>query len=228
METVQTWGEAILTSLQNLWLKIIAFIPELLSALIVLIVGLLLAGLLSKLVFELLKLTKIDLLIDKTGITKWFKTYGIKFSLSGLLAGVVKWFIIIAVLIVVADILNIPQITDFLERIVLYIPNVLVAIVILAIGLILGKAAYTLTNSSLKAAKLEQHQAHTVAALAKWALIIFALLAALTQLNIASELIQILFTGIVVMFALAGGLAFGLGGKDKAAEWLDSMHKMKK
>ena len=228
MDTVQTWGEALLASLQNLWLKIIAFVPELLSALVVLIVGLILASLLSKLVYELLKLTKIDVLIDKTGFTKGMKKHGIKFSLSGLLAGVVKWFIIIAVLIVVADILNIPQITEFLERIVLYIPNVLVAIVILAIGLIVGKAAFTLTDSSLKAAKIDAHQAHSVAALAKWALIIFALLAALTQLNIASELIQILFTGIVVMFALAGGLAFGLGGKEQAAKWLDAVHKHRK
>ncbi len=228
METVETWGEAILTSLQNLWLKIVAFIPEILSALIVLIIGLIIASLLRKLVFKLLQLTKIDVLIDKTGITEWFEAYGIKFSFSGLLAGIAKWFIIIAVLIVIADILNIPQITDFLERIVLYIPNVIVAIVILAIGLIMGKAAYTITNSSLSAAKLEKTQAHTVAALAKWALIVFALLAALTQLNIASELIQILFTGIVVMFALAGGLAFGLGGKEQAAKWLESMNKFKK
>lgn len=228
METVQSWGEALLMSLQTLWLKIVAFVPELLSALIVLIVGLILAGLLSKLVFELLKLTKVDVLIDKTGITKQFKSYGIKFSLSGLLAGVVKWFIIIAVLIVIADILNIPQITLFLERIVLYIPNVIVAIVILAIGLILGKAVFTLANSSLVAAKIEKHQAHTVATLAKWSLIVFSLLAALTQLNIASELIQILFTGIVVMFALAGGLAFGLGGKEHAAKWLAGMNKLKK
>ena len=64
--------------------------------------------------------------------------------------------------------------------------------------------------------------------LPKWALVIFALLAALTQLNIASELIQILFTGIVIMFALAGGLAFGLGGKDEAAKWLESMKKHRK
>jgi hypothetical protein len=225
MDTVQTWGEALLSSLQNLWLKIIAFVPELLSAVVVLVVGLILASLLSKLVYELLKLTKVDVLIEKTGITKEMKKHGIKFSLSGLLAGVIKWFIIIAVLIVIADILNIPQITEFLERIVLYIPNVLVAIVILAIGLILGKAAFTVTDSSLKAAKIDKHQAHTVAALAKWSLIVFALLAALTQLNIASELIQILFTGIIVMLALAGGLAFGLGGKEKAAKWLDSLHK---
>lgn len=228
METVQTWGEALLVSLQNLWLKIVAFVPELLSALVVLIVGLLLASLLSKLVYELLKLTKIDVLIDKTGLPKGMKKYGLKFSFSGLVAGVVKWFIIIAVLIVIADILNIPQITKFLESIVLYIPNVLVAIVILAIGLIVGNAAYKLTNSSLQAAKIDKHQAHTVAGVAKWALVIFALLAALTQLNIASELIQILFTGIVVMFALAGGLAFGLGGKEHAAKWLDAVHKHKK
>lgn len=225
MDRVQTWGEALLTSLQNLWLKIIAFVPELLSALIVLVVGLVLASLLSKLVYELLKLTKVDVLIEKTGLPQGMKKHGIKFSLSGLLAGVIKWFIIIAVLIVVADILNIPQITEFLERIVLYIPNVLVAIVILAIGLIVGKAAFTLTESSLKAAKINKHQAHSVATLAKWSLIVFALLAALTQLNIASELIQILFTGIVVMFALAGGLAFGLGGKEKASKWLDAIHK---
>ena len=156
------------------------------------------------------------------------KKYGMKFSFSGLIAGIVKWFIIVAVLIVIADILNIPQITRFLESIVLYIPNVLVAIVILAIGLIVGNAAYSVVNTSMQAANLDKHQSHTVAGVAKWALVVFALLAALTQLNIASELIQILFTGIVIMFALAGGLAFGLGGKEHATKWLDAMHKHKK
>ncbi|MFC1810279.1 hypothetical protein ACFLZH_02160 [Patescibacteria group bacterium] len=223
--SIQNFGDAILTSLNNLWLKVMAFIPEILSALVVLIIGLIIATVLEKIVLKLLKLTKVDKLLDKAGVTKQLKNVGIPFSFSGLISKIVKWFVIIAVLIIVADILNIPQITQFLERIVLYIPNVLVAIVILAIGMIVGKGAYSITYSSAQAAKLSKHAAKSLGVLAKWSIVVFALLAALTQLNIASELIQILFTGIVVMLALAGGLAFGLGGKDKAGKWLDQLHK---
>ncbi len=223
--SIQDFGDAILTSLNNLWLKVMAFIPEILSALIVLIIGLIIATVLEKVVLKLLKLTKVDKLLDKAGVTKQLKNVGIPFSFSGLISKIVKWFIIIAVLIIIADILNVPQITEFLERIVLYIPNVLVAIVILAIGMIVGKGAYSITYSSAKAAKLSKHAATSLGVLAKWSIVVFALLAALTQLNIASELIQILFTGIIVMLALAGGLAFGLGGKDKAEKWLDQLHK---
>jgi small-conductance mechanosensitive channel len=134
---------------------------------------------------------------------------------------IVKWFFIIATLIAVADVLKIPQITQFLERVVLYIPNVLVAVVILAIGIIVAGLAYDAIKKGTETFRMTSETARILSSVAKWSIIVFTVMAALVQLGVASDMIRILFTGVVIMVSLAGGLAFGLGGKTKAEEMIN-------
>jgi hypothetical protein len=152
-----------------------------------------------------------------------FDHLGTQFKVSTLIGWVVKWFFIVVTLLAVVNILNIPQVSSFLDQVLLYIPNVVVAIIILALGLIAGNFFYNVVNRAATASHMSAAAVSGLAALAKWAIVIFALMAALVQLGIAAGLIQILFTGFVAMLALAGGLAFGLGGRDKAARWLDKI-----
>ncbi|MEA1925730.1 MAG: hypothetical protein U9M90_00590, partial [Patescibacteria group bacterium] len=216
------WTDVLISSMQGLWMNIAAFIPELLSALFVLFIGLIIATAFSKVTHRLF--TKVDPFMEKTGVKEELEKIGLKFSLADLAGRVVKWFFIIATLIAVFDILNIPQITEFLGTVVLYIPNVFVAVIILAIGLIVGRLVFSAVRSGLETAKMRRATVDTLAKIAKWAIVIFALMAALTQLGVASDLIKILFTGFVGALSLAGGLAFGLGGKDKAAQWLTKIN----
>lgn len=219
------WNEAVVASLQNLWAKIIAFVPELLGALIVLLLGLILAHGLSKLAYKLIQLTKVDDLVKKIDATKRLKEAGVKLSFAALIAWIIKWFIIIVTLIAVVDILKLQKINEFLQDVARYLPNVIVAVIILAIGLVVGQFIYDVVEKSAKTAHVTKHTADSLAALAKWSIVIFTLLASLVQLGVATNLIEILFTGLVAMLALGFGLAFGLGGKEHASKWLDKAIK---
>ncbi len=218
----QNWGDAISQSLHNVWSQFLNGLPTFIAAVIVLIIGVLIASFLGKLVKKVLDMGKIDDLVDKTGINRQL---GTDISITALIAWVVKWFFIIATLLAVVNILNIEQVTSFLNQVLLYIPNVVVAIIILALGVIAGNFVYNVVNGTATASGMSKAAVDALSTISKWAVVIFALMAALVQLGIASSLIQILFTGFVAMVALAGGLAFGLGGRDKASKWLDKIDR---
>mgnify|MGYP001617622362 FL=1 len=150
---------------------------------------------------------------------------GLRFALSNFVGWIVKWFFIVVILIAVTDFLGWTQVTDFLSEVALYIPNVIIAVVILTVGLVMGQFVHNVVEKSIKVSGSPTPAYKPLAALSKWAIIIFALLASLVQLGVATALIQILFTGLVAMLAIAGGLAFGLGGKEKASKWLDTIEK---
>lgn len=222
MNQFETWRDALTASLQDLFATVIGFLPNLLAALVVLILGLLIAASLGHLVAKLIQLTRIDQLLDRLGVNKAFKAFG-KVKVSGILGWLVKWFLIVVVLMAVADILGLTQIIDFLKEVARYLPNVVIAIVIMLIGFVGGNFVYEIVHRSVKAAKM--HSPRFLANIAKWGIIIFALVPAIKQLGVDTSLIEILFTGFVAMLALAGGVAFGLGGKDHAATWIEDMKK---
>ncbi|MFA5954896.1 MAG: hypothetical protein WC817_05210 [Patescibacteria group bacterium] len=223
--TVLSWEETLTTAFQNLWVKSISFLPELFGALIVLVVGLILASLLGKLARQVIGYARIDAMIERIGLAREVDRFGVQFSFSGLIGWLVKWFFILATLIAVADTLYIPQVTTFLTDVALYIPNVVAAIIILAIGVVVGRFVSEVVEHSFSASHVAKTVALTLATIAKWAIVVFAFMAALVQLGVARSLIQILFTGFVAMLALAGGLAFGLGGRDQAGRLIDSLAK---
>jgi len=222
MQYFETWRQAVTASLQGLLLKVTDFLPNFIAAVIVLILGIVVAASLGKLIKKLIELTHVDKLIDKLGINDTFKAFG-KISIGGIIGWLVKWFLIVVVLMAVADILQMSQINDFLKQVAGFLPNVVIAVVVMMIGFVGGNFVYEIVYRSVKATKM--HSPRFLANVAKWAIIIFALMASLIQLSIAAALVQTLFTGFIAMMAIAGGIAFGLGGKDKAAEWLDHMEK---
>ncbi|MFH1712440.1 MAG: hypothetical protein ABH846_04375 [Patescibacteria group bacterium] len=207
----------------DLWAVILLFLPKLLLALIVFLVGLLVANLLKSAVVRLIQMLKIDELMERLEVKTFFMKAGIKLDVAAFLGWLIKWFIIIIALVAAADVLQWSQLTAFLTDVVSYIPNVLVAVVILLVGVILANFVYTVIRSSIEAAKMES--ANFVAGIAKWSIVVFSFMAALIQLGIAQSLIQVLFTGFVAMLALAGGLAFGLGGREHASKVLDQLKR---
>ncbi len=213
-----------MSSSQIIWNNIVNFLPTLILAIVVLVLGLLIASLLGSLITKITKGLKIDKLINTVGLADKLKEANVNFSLSGLFGWIVKWFIIIAVLLTVANMLSLDAVSDFLKQILLYIPNVLVAVVILTIGLVVGNFTAELVEKSVRMSDfINNTSIQTLKRITKWVIVLFAVMAALSQLGIAPQLIQIFFTGVVMMFALAGGLAFGLAGRDKAKEVIEKM-----
>lgn len=218
-----TWSEVISQSFQNVWEVVIGFLPSLIGALIIILVGIPISvgiGKLVKLIFEKLLLDKA---LEKLGVLGFFRKLGLEFTLAGLLGWLVKWFLIIVFFVATFETLGLTQITDFLNEVVKYLPNVIVAVIVLLLGIVAGNFVHDLVKKGVRAAKFTSVQ--FLAGLSKWAIVIFAFMAALIQLGIASSLINTLFTGFVAMLALAGGLAFGLGGKDWAQNLLMRLKK---
>jgi small-conductance mechanosensitive channel len=208
--------DAFVSSLQGLWFQVGLFLPKILGALVILIIGLVIAAVLGGIVRRLVAYTRIDDLFDKLEARANLHKMGINFNLAALTGWFVKWFIIIATLITVADTLGLQQITLFLQQVVLYIPNVIVAIAILTIGMVAGQFVSTLISDALKASPVTARNSAAMGKIAKYAIIVFAFMAALLQLGIAPQLIQILFAGLVLTLTLA----FGLGGREQAAKYI--------
>lgn len=221
MNEILTWGEVITNSFQNLWIKVVNFLPNLISALIVLLIGLLVAKFFSKFISRTLKYLYLDKAVDSLGIKENLAKIGIKIDMSKVVGIIVKWFFIIVFLVAAADILKLTQITEFLNTVLLYIPNVIIAVVILVLGIVFANFIHGMVQASVHVVQLEAGK--IIAGIAKWSILIFTIMAALVQLKIAADLVNTLFQGFIAMLAIAGGIAFGFGGKEKAKEVIDKL-----
>jgi len=215
MNPVQTWGEAITISLIDLWGRFMIFFPSFVGALLVFTFGLIAAMALGKVTEKIIKMLRIDQAIDKVKFGDNLKKAGLEIKISKFFGELAKWFLILVFLMAATDILGLRQVTQFLNDIILYIPNIVVAIIILSIAVLFGNFVYSVVRGSTKIAGVMS--ASVLAIISKWAIIIFGLLASMIQLGIAVSLVNTIFIGIVAAFSLASGLAFGLGGKEEAA-----------
>ena len=211
--------EILLDSLKSIWQSFIGFLPTLLAALIVFIIGWLIAIFLGKVANRIIKAIKLDLLLAKLGFKKVLAKAKLKLNSGKFFDELVKWFFIIVFLMTAVDILGLTEVTLFLKTILFYIPNVIIAAIVLLAAVIVANFMQRVVKASADAAGLSSSGA--VGSIAKWAIMIFGFVIALTQLGIATTLIQTIVIGLIAMLALAGGLAFGLGGKDWAARILD-------
>ncbi len=224
MRSFTDWNEIFQQSFQNVWLKVTQFLPEIFAALLVLIIGLIIAKVVAKIVKKILTYTHIDRVMNNSRSIRKLQESGMDLSLSDLIAGVVQWFFIILTFLMVVNILHLDQVNAFLESIILYIPNVVVALIILTIGMMLGRFASDLIRKSSIFPSVK-NMAPVLSTVAEWSIVIFSVMASLVQLGIASNLIQILFTGLVGALSLAFGLAFGLGGRERVARLLEELEK---
>lgn len=215
MNGIQNWGEAITMSLASLGQKLLDFLPALVGALLVFLAGWIIAVAVGRLTQKIVQAIKVDKVAEKMGYSGKLEGSNLHLSISSLLGGLVKWFLILVFLLAAADILQLNAVSVFLNSILLYIPNIVVAVIILSVVLLAGNFVYDVVKGSTRAAGVVS--ASLLAVISKWAIIIFGIFAALIQLGVASSLVSTIFIGIVAMLALAGGLAFGLGGREEAA-----------
>ncbi|MFH1187391.1 MAG: hypothetical protein V1688_00855 [bacterium] len=212
---------SVVSATQTLWDKLMWLIPSLLVAIFVVLIGWMIASILGSAMEKILNKLQINKAADSLGISKALSELSLGSNISKFAGLTVKWFIAIVFFLAASDILQLTQVTDFLNKILLYIPNILAAVLILAAGILLANIVSKIIHKSAKVSGFISPS--ILGKISKWAILIFALLAALVQLGVAANLIETLFTGFVVMLALAGGLAFGLGGRDKAKDILDKI-----
>jgi hypothetical protein len=218
---VQSWTAVVVGSLQNVWLQFAAFVPNLIGALLVLIIGLIVAAGLGILVEKIFEALRLDSFLEKLGLKPYFERAGLRLRGSYFLGRLVYWFIVIAFLLAATDSLGLYALSAFLAAVLAYLPNVIAAVLIMLAAVVLGNFVRRVVMASVMSAKL--HAAHFLGTLTWWSIVVFGFLAALTQLNIAAAIIQSVVTGFIAMLALAGGLAFGLGGRDYASHLLGKL-----
>jgi hypothetical protein len=218
---VQSWTDVVVGSLQNLWWGVVNYLPNLIGAFVVLIVGLIVAAGLAALVEKILEGVRLDTLLEKVGLKPIFERAGLKLRAAYFFGKLVYWFVIVAFLLAVADSLQLYALSQFLSAIMNYLPNVIAAVLIMLAALVLAHFLRKLVTASVMSAKL--HSGPFLGTITWWAITVFGFLTALAQLNIGTEIIQTIITGFIAMLALAGGLAFGLGGKDYANHLLNKL-----
>ncbi|MFA6415132.1 MAG: hypothetical protein WC217_01085 [Candidatus Paceibacterota bacterium] len=215
-----TWADVLSQSFQNLFYGLVAFIPNLVVAIVIFIVGWLVGVGLGRVVTQIVNSLRIDQALKATGLEHVLSRAGFELSSGKFLGFLVKWFFIIVFLVASLDVLHLTTVNLFIRDVVLgYLPQVIVAVLILLVAAVVAEAVERIVVGSAKAASL--HSAGFFGKVARYAIWIFALLAALAQLNVATAFVQTLFTGIVIAISLAIGLAFGLGGQASAARYLD-------
>jgi hypothetical protein len=214
-----TWADVLNQSLQSLFWGLVQFIPNLVVAVVIFIIGWLVGAALGRLVAQVIAAIKVDQALRAAGVEKVVERAGFTLNSGAFLGALVKWFFIIVFLVASLDVLGLTDVTAFLRGVVLtYIPQVIVAVLILLVAAVLADAADRVVAGSARAAGLKA--AGLLGTLSRWAIWIFAILAALDRLGI-SPLVQTLFTGVVVALALAFGLAFGLGGQAAASRYIE-------
>lgn len=219
----QTWGNIIFSSLETIWNGFIGFIPNFIGALIIFLIGMVIAVGLGKLAQRLVSALRVDIVLDKMGFRAPLERAGLGLDSGYFVGELVKWFLIIVFVLAAADILGLNTVTAFLNSVLLYIPNIIVAVLILLAAILVANFLERVVKAGVLASNLTH--ATFLATVTKWAILIFAIFAVLIQLGIAPTLINTLFTGFVAMLAIGGGIAFGLGGKDYAGELIDLLKR---
>lgn len=216
------WLEVLNNSFQGILIGVVSFLPSLIVALIIVVVGWIVGAALSKVVEQIIKAIRIDRALQSAGFEDVVKRTGFRLNSGRFLGELVKWFVIVVFLVAAFDVLGLTEVNDFLRGVVIgYLPQVIASVLILLIAAVVSETMKKVVTASAKAAQLSS--ANFLGSVTKWAIWIFAVLAALFQLGIAATFIQTLFTGAVVALALALGLAFGIGGQDAARTYVKKL-----
>jgi hypothetical protein len=215
-ETINDWGDAVLVAVTEALSNVLGFLPSLAGAALILVLGWIISGFLGRLVESGLKRIGFEHAANQTGINGIIARAGQGWSASRVVGEVVKWFIRLIAIQAAAQVLGMEQISEIVNAVVLWLPNLVVALAIVVIGAVIGRVVGGAVRASTSEMGLGNPD--LLGGVARYAVIAFALVAALGQLGIGETVVNTLLIGIVGAIGLAIAIAFGLGGREVAAE----------
>jgi len=219
---VTGWGDTIMGALAGALAGFMAFIPNLVGALVILLVGWIIAKVLSALVTKALRVIRFNQIADRAEIDQFLDKAGVRMDPAAVVGTLAYWFLMLVFLGAAFNTLGLQQLTNGLNAIIGYIPNVVVAMVMLLVGALLANFVANLVRGTAGSARVGDP--NLLATVARGAIMVFALMMALDQLQIAPTIIQTLWTALIGAVAVAGALAFGLGGRDVAKRMLEDWY----
>jgi len=221
MENVMDQVDVFMASLTTFWTQLASFVPQLLAALLLLFVGWILAKLARSGVRRLLTVLKFDKITEKSGLEAFMQHAELELSLAGVIGNLVYWLIILVMIVTVANSLGLQMVADLFNKVVFYIPNVIVAILILVFGAILARFINRLVFAWLS--NVEFEGALTVSTFSEYAMMVFVFFIAMEQRQIANELLTAAFIIAFGAVGLAFAIAFGMGARDWASRVVEKL-----
>ncbi len=214
--------QILLESSQQFLNEIARAVPQIIGALLILLIGWLLARLIKKIFIKLLKLVKLNYLTEKSGIDSFLNEGGVKITAVDLIGSLIYWTIMLIVIMASLNMLQLTSAKELFGQIILYIPNIIVSIIVLLLGLYAAKFVSQAITVSLK--NMNDNSAQLIGKISYYAITVLTIFIVLSQLNIAKDIVNFAFLLILGAFCLAFGLAFGLGGKEYAADILKKLY----
>ena len=214
----------IITIIQSRYAGFAEFAPFILGALAMFLLGLLLAELAARGIIRLSEKMRLEIISEKIGLKHFLHRIQFKGGASHVIAKAIKAYLIFLFFIEATKIAQLDEVAEFLTTLIGYVPDLMIALFIVLVGIRIGGTIQSIIRTSLSFTKSSMGNALGIGA--KYTVIVFASLAALSQLQIAEILIYTLFIGFVAMLTIAGGLAFGLGGKDVVKELLQAFKQV--
>ncbi len=215
---MDAWTTIAWSGIEKFWLGFLDFIPKLILALIVFIIGWLIAAFIGRIIQEVLKRLQLDKLFQVKKWSEALEKAEFDAKPSEFIGSLIKWILVIVTLSISVEVLGLPQFSAFLGQVVNWLPNLLAAVLIFVATVIIASIAEKLVRASVHGTKVGYSK--LAGTITKWAVWIFGISAILIQLGIGRSLILVIFQGVIALLAIAGGLAFGLGGKESASGFL--------
>jgi hypothetical protein len=223
MTPVREWGDAMMTSLTGALMMFLGAIPRIIAFAVILAVGWFVATLIARGLTAVLRRVDFNGLSERSGFGAFIRRTGAETDPAGAVALTAKWFVRLVTMAVAFDALGLPAVSQVLQRLLLWLPNLVVALVILVVaGLAAGALARVVRGATAQAGFGNPDLMARITTVAIWA---FGIVVAVNQIGVASTLVNTLFMGLVGALALAAGLSFGLGGRETAAEIVRGWHQ---
>ena len=223
MPLLQTWQQALLVSWSQVVASVASFIPSFVGAIVIFVIGILVATWGKRLVEEVMKAVRLEDLAKSAGFNDYLRRAEIKLTATELVGSLVKWLLLLVFFIAAVDVLRLPVVSKVLSGVLAYVPNILAAALIFGAGFFVANLVDGLVRGAF--ATIDHEAARPVGRLARWVVLVVSFFAAVDQLKVAQSLIDTFFQGLTYTLVLVVGLSVGLGGKDLVAKILDDWYK---
>jgi len=216
------WTQSLVTAMTALWTKVANFIPNLFGALVVVLLGFVVAKLLDTLLSKLLAKVGLDRLMTGTGVTKLMNRGGIKVPISTLVGKIVYWFVLLIFLVSAAESLGLQRVSATLDMLALYLPKVFGGALVLLVGVLLAQVVNGLVRGAAEGVGLDYSAG--LGRVAQWIIIVISISVAIGQLEIKTDLLNHVIVIVLITVGLAVALAMGLGSREIAGQILAGIY----
>ncbi len=215
------WQTTIVEPVESMWSRVLGFLPTLVSVIVILIVGWMISTLIQKIITRFLKLARFDTISEKTGIANILAKGDINYTLSEIVGVIIYWLMMLVVVLMAVNTLQLTVAAELLNRVILYIPNVIASVFILVLGIFFASVVANTVRTTAATAGMQQ--ARSLGQTTQIVIAIFVFLQALKQLKIDTSLIDLFVKAVLAALALGVGLAIGLGCKDLAGKYVNQL-----